>query len=238
VVEELILDGPPFDVLQLKAQLIEKMGSSPNAQLMKMPGIRGGGLNAGMWILSDGSRKHVLKLVSSARRHPRCPSEAELFKAIAKDHPSVVKDHAIAFPVRIFHLCDAKGNKPYDLIAMRKAPGVCFDEVMARKWQGGKKAELFSDFEAFGCFLAALHKCYGMQHGDLHASNVYYEEQNGLFTLIDVAGMAPNPYGGSDNDVEHFIGSLKIISQRFGESLYSQGRRFFLTGYNKINNSS
>lgn len=188
-----------------------------------------GGQNRGMWVLQDGQRELVLKLVDGARKHKLCPTEAEQCAKTASEHPGIRSDPAIAFPIKVFRCRDASGSRHHDLIVMHKAPGKSLASIIAHKCQGGQVSQITQVCEALGRFLASIHSRYNMQHGDFQPSNIFLDESTGTFTLVDVGGMDTKT---SDSDIEHFSESLRILAQGMqAPHLYSEGRAKFSAGY-------
>jgi hypothetical protein len=233
--EDLQYDTVEFDpaAVRCKLQLTSKLGFTQNARIESFK-ANCGGQNQGMWSISDASQALMLKLVSSRRHHPAIPTETESFLKLAREYPSLVNDRDLAFPLKIFRCRGPAGRETHDLIAMRKACGECFTDVIFRKWQSRRSTELMQDFEALGCFLANVHNKYGLQHGDFQPSNVFYDEASGHFTMIDIADLAPlNSSLVRDGDVEHFLEGLRLLARCHGEQLRSEGARRFKAGYAK-----
>merc|ERR1719331_3793684 len=102
-----------------------------------MTGFRGG-LNEGVWFLSDPSNPSckdlVLKLVKCTRLSSRVVTEAENLVRLNNDHPRIASDPAVAFPVRIFKCMGPEQTHRYDLVVMWKVKGERMAELIAHKW--------------------------------------------------------------------------------------------------------
>jgi serine/threonine protein kinase len=214
----------------LKAQIIAKMGMSQNASIRALSG-KCGGLNDGMWIAEDVPSRTalVLKLAPSRPRHGGA-SEAENFVRISREHPSIVNDTSIAFPLKVCSCIGPAGDHPHDLIVMRKASGEPLGDVIALKRNAGGMPEVLQILRQLGMFLAQFHKRYGnKQHGDFQPSNIFYDSSSRMFALIDIADLGHR--SAVDGDVPHFIESLRILSSVYGQQFYSEGKRHFEEGY-------
>lgn len=194
----------------------------------------GGGFNEGTWFLNGNSRQGtlVLKLVKTNRRHPMLPTDVENFKAIIQRHPNIINDHALSFAIKIFHCVGPGENWSHDLIVMRKAPGHGFNATVCTKCALGQVESLMKDMESLGCLLAQVHSVYGMQHGDLQPSNIFHDEANGWFTLVDCGGMGPNPYA-HDDDLQHLIEGIALITQHMGEEFQGDVKRHLEASYSQ-----
>jgi len=227
--DELHLGGERFDPTRdpLKAQLLSKL-HMPRTTLVEP--MRGGGCNAGMWILRGIDQVFVLKLTKSDHMFGR-PSEAEKFINLSRSNPSIVEDSSVAFPCKIFQCLRQDGSKSHDLIVMRKVPGMQVSEII-RQILHSSPQELMGMLERFGNFLDAFHKRHnGLQHGDLTPANIYFDQASNSFTLIDVADLGPqNPVVKSD--VQRFLSGLKGLSILFGQDIFSEGKARFEAGYN------
>lgn len=218
----------------LQAQLIAMLGYSKNSTIEEMTGFRGG-LNEGVWFLSDSSQSPpvkdlVLKLVKCSRLGPRILTEAENFVKINADHCTIAKDPAVAFPVRIFKCLGSGPERThrYDLIVMWKVHGERLAEYIAHKWYAKELHELWEIFERLGRVLASFHLRYNdSQHGDFQPSNVFYDEKTGDISLIDIGGMGVPT---SETDQVHFTKSLKLLGDSYGAPLLD-GQRSFEDGY-------
>jgi len=233
-VEELLFSGTPFDptVPLVRTLILEKLKAPKNATIVQLR--QEGGLNEGMWVLSSSSGSLILKLVPHERRHPLMPSEAEQFVKLARDHPAMIDDAALAFPIKIFGCREQGREKPsLDLIVMRKAPGLCFSDVIGRRWFLNQRVELMRELHALGSFLADVHVRHNMQHGDFTPSNVFYDEATGVFTMVDVSDFGPQVWDSLENDVQRFGKGIQMLSkcQCYGEQLYLEGRPQFEAGY-------
>jgi len=212
----------------LKSQLLQKLLMPPNAVVENM---RGGGCNAGMWIVRDISQTYVLKLTKSSPMFMGKMSESARLLKLSRSHPSLVDDLAIAFPCKIFHCLGPDGSNSHDMLVMRQVPGVQLSEVIRQKLQGNQQ-ELMGILEHFGAFLAAFHSRYnGMQHGDLTPANICFCQSSGRFTLIDIADLGPqNPL--LQPDVDRFISGIKGLCMLFGAARFEENKARFEAGYN------
>jgi len=224
-VGELDIGSERFDPTQpeLRAQLTAGLGFSPNSTIEEMTGFRGG-LNEGVWFLSDQRQSPpvkdlVLKLVKCTRISSRILTEAENFVKINNDHPQIARDPGVAFPVRIFK---CHGPAPerlhrYDLIVMWKVHGERLTEWIAHKWYSKAFEELWQIFDRLGHIIYAFHDRYcDSQHGDFQPSNVFFDEESGDISLIDIGGMGVPT---SEGDVDHFSKSLKLLADAYGSQL-------------------
>jgi hypothetical protein len=217
----------------LKSQVLERLqhlGVSPSDVLEVLENA--GGFNEGIWCLSGKSVQGtlVLKLVKRERRHPMLPTDVENLISIIQRRPTIINDHAVIFPIQIFHCVGPGDNWTHNLIVMRKAAGQGFDTTVARKCAHGQVASLMQDLESLGRLLAQIHAVYGMQHGDLQPSNVFHEEANGWFTLVDCGNMSPKPYV-DDDDVQHLITGIGLITPHMGEDFQAEVRKNLETSY-------
>lgn len=235
-IETIHFEGRCFDPTTepLKMQLLsrlEGLGIVPSSCAIEV--LRNaGGFNEGMWLLHSQSHLGtlVLKLVKTHRRHPMLPTDAENFISIIQRRPNIINDHAVTFPIKIFHCVGPGENWSHDLIVMRKAAGRGFDATVAQKCSLGQVDSLMQDLDSLGCFLAKIHTVYGMQHGDLQPSNVFYEEANGWFSVVDCGGMGPQPYA-NDDDLQHLIRGICLITPYMGEDFKAEVRRHLKTSY-------
>jgi hypothetical protein len=191
-----------------------------------------GGMNKGMWIVHGMSRPGtlVLKLVETQRKHEGLPTDVENFTSVIQRRPNVVNDHALTFPIKIFHCVGPDDVRRHDLVVMRRAPGHGFDKVLAVKCHLGRVESLMKDMEALGRLIAQIHNVYGMQHGDLQPSNIFYEEAHDWFTLIDCGSMGPQPYA-CDDDLQHLIRGIALITPHMGKDFQADVKRCLETSY-------
>lgn len=234
LVEELQLDSigwPDPSIKALREKVYAALGVREPARIESMQGFIGG-QNQGMWVLVDGKRTLILKLVEGKRKHRLMPTEAEQFMKLAEQHPAIRSDATLAFPIKVFLCRDANGNRHHDLIVMHKAPGRCLAEAIAQKARHKNlEPQLMQLFEALGRFLAGIHNRYNMQHGDLQPSNIFHDESTGYFTLIDVGGMDNTPVL-LDSDVEHFAEALRMLAHGLqAHELFTDACRQFHAGY-------
>jgi len=234
-VENMAFDAESFDPTAepLKSQVLarlESLGVDAGCEVEVLPNA--GGLNEGMWFIHGNSRQGtlVLKLVKTQRRHPMLPTDVENFMSIIQGRPTIINDHALSFPIKIFHCLGPGDDWSHDLIVMRKAPGQGFDATVAMKCALGQTESLLKDLDSLGTLLAQIHAVYGMQHGDLQPSNVFHDESNGWFSLVDCGSMGPNPYA-HDDDVQHLIGGICLITPHMGEEFQAEVRQHLETSY-------
>lgn len=231
-VGEVTVSAWPFDPSQpsTRSQLIAQLSAGPTATIQEMRGFRGG-LNEGVWFLSDpaSDSQYVLKLVRGSRLDQSLLTESENFQKIAREYPAVTSDPAVAFPVRVLAVVGPAGAKKLDLIVMRRARGERLAEVIARKWYGGQVQALMHVLEKTGLCLGEFHARYGgVQHGDFQPSNLLYDEERDSLVMIDVGGMGvPTTVG----DVAHFSNSVRLLAETYGASLCTDGLRRFEQGY-------
>jgi len=163
-------------------------------------------------------------------------TDAERYEKVQNACPHIVKEYSMTFPFKIFKLKGPCGERIKDLIVMRKAPGQQLTYQMYQSIKlGGSVPALLDVMKEFGKFLKTIHRVYqDMQHGDCTASNIFYDESSGQFTLVDVAdfGWDLKMAQGGDNDVEHFVAGLKFFSQHYGEITMGDCERYFRAGYN------
>jgi len=225
-----------FDMMSpaLQVQLFNLLDLGPDTFVEELSQV--GGLNLGVWAAEDSSsqprRSLALKLVQ-ANRH-----EADRFVTLARDHPALVSDSALAFPLRVVHCIDAVGAKQYDLIVMPKVPGVLLSLTIGSMWWGNKGPALMQLFEEIGYGLAEFHRRYaGKQHGDFQPSNIVYDGTTGTVTYIDLVDIGPE---GTcvDNDCKHFLESLRLVSKAYGSKFLEDAEKHFRLGYAKTSPST
>lgn len=193
----------------LKDPLCAALDVDKNVSIERNPGIDGA-MNEGTWIVRGrgGRGDLVLKMVPGFRRRIGELTEAESFMKLDREHPTLASDASLAFPIKILALGRAK-----DLIVMKKAPGEALALLMARKKRSGQETSLMRIFERIGESVGAFHKRYGgKQHGDLHGSNIFYDEASRRVTLIDLRDM------GNKNrmtDVEYFTYSVRLVAKTY-----------------------
>jgi tRNA A-37 threonylcarbamoyl transferase component Bud32 len=233
--EELQYDTPEFDpsVGRCHMKLTAQLCVAPNARIESLTG-KAGGLNQGLWALHDSSQALILKLIKKHRVHPMVPTETENFLRLSREYPALLHERGLAFPLKIFRCRGPSGNKTHDLVVMRRAGGQSFSEVINRKWKTRQISELMQDFEDAGCFLANMHNKYGLQHGDFQPNNLFYDEANKQFTMIDVADLAPSSTMLiQEGDVEHFSKGVRLLASCLGDQLQADGLRYFKAGYSR-----
>jgi len=210
----------------VRSQLIAELGLSQRAT---MTPLKGGGQNEGIWMLEDGPRSYVMKLVRHQLPHS-ATTDADRLVRLASECPNIVDDPALAFPLKMFRCKGPNGSHSHDLLVMRKASGRALTEYVALKWAEGKGAPLVMDLlEKVGGFLADFHKKYGhKQHCDFHPTNLFYDEATGLLTMIDVGSIGAST---CTTDMDHFIQGLAIMSRMLGPQFHIDGMTHFRAGY-------
>jgi tRNA A-37 threonylcarbamoyl transferase component Bud32 len=232
-VEDLQYNTIDFDpsAMMMKQQIASAVGLSHTARMEAMTGSAGG-QNFGTWTLSNGSQSFILKAVRCKRHHAAVPTETENFLKLAREYPSVVHDQDIAFPVKIFR-CHGPAGNTHNLIAMRKAHGECFTNIINMKCYARQIPQLMDTLEAAGRFIANLHNKHGLKHGDCQPSNMFLDEASGKFTMIDVSDLSPAgaALGTMETDVDHFCGGVRILTSMHGEQISSQAIQRVKAGY-------
>eukprot|EP00913_Durusdinium_trenchii_P033343 g31215.t1 len=222
----------------VRQQLLAHLSLSESASIKEMTGFKGG-LNQGIWIVSDYSQKLVLKQTRCQRIAVNVMTEAENFVRIARDHPEITNDPMIAFPVilglhvttalRKIFSCIGPEGKISDVIAMKKCPGERLCEFVAHKFYANQMSQLTHALELVGQSLSQFHFRYGHeQHGDFQPSNIYYEESTDTVTFIDVGGMGVPTLGG---DVDHFHQCIRAMTSSYQANLFVELLRAFDKGY-------
>lgn len=239
-VESLVFSGPTFDPSTpwLKAELVSRLGFQDNATITKLR--EHGGCNIGIWEMRTPTCAFILKLVSSKRAHSLLPTDAERIARLAKEHPKMLADPSLAFPIKVYNCLSADSGTRQDLVIMPKAPGESLAHVIGKKWIEAKVKQMMQILEAAGAFLAGVHAAYGVQHGDCTPTNIFFDEETSTFTLIDLADLGPKK-AKCEHDTERFLRCLELMSQARGPSwrdqiltgpdLYSQGKERFEAGY-------
>jgi Ser/Thr protein kinase RdoA (MazF antagonist) len=144
-----------------------------------------------------------------------------------REHPTIASDKSLAFPIKILHVDSLADGRDKDLIVMKMAPGEALAMLMARLKRTGQEAALMRIFEKVGEVVAEFHKRYGgKQHGDLHGSNIFYDEASRHVTLIDLRDMGTKR---CMNDVEYFTYSLRLVTETYPR--VNEYIRHFQLGY-------
>jgi len=228
-VSDIHLQGEVFDPssMEVRHDLLKQLGASPDSVIKKMEGFSGG-LNEGIWFLSEPSKVReelTLKLVRGTRKYPEFPTEAENLLRLYQSYPGIVMDSSVAFPLQIFHVSTSSSEK-YDLLVMRKAPGQSFTDHITLKCCFRQMGKLQDIMGKIGECLQRLHANYGgQQHGDFQPSNIFYDEKADLVTLIDMGGLGiPTML----NDSEHFEKSMRLCYSGYGPELMVDGMARFL----------
>lgn len=197
-----------------RARLLSALGAAPTADLNSIQGPSGG-LNEGIWFIRDGRDTDlVLKAVRGYRRFACEPTESEHLLTLLSEYPAIAYDPIMAFPSRVLQLrCDS-GSLGKDLIVMRRAAGKPLASVMADWKVAGRLNQLTQVIQEVGETVGILHARYGgKQHGDLQASNVFYDEATWKVTLIDLGGMGEAVI---ESDEVHFVKSLQAVVMFYG----------------------
>lgn len=205
---------------------------SPSSDVKEMTGFKGG-LNEGVWYVSDSvngnGQDFVLKLVRCHRVATNIPTEAENLVRLSHEQPQIMSDPTVSFPVKVFKCLAPGQDHRHDLIVMRKMGGERLAEFIARKWDQKQMPALLDMLRKLGSVLAAFHRRYGnAQHGDLQPSNIFYNEENGELTFIDIGGIGVPTM---ETDREHFAKAMRILSNSYGPELWGDGKKFFDEGY-------
>jgi hypothetical protein len=232
-IEALEMTGSTFDptIAATRSHILSAVGLSACASIVETPDPKR--KSEGMWLLSDTSQHLVLKLVSSNRKHPSVPTEAEKCVALAHKHPAIATDQSLSFPLMIFKCSAAGGVELYDLFVTRETLGTRLSDVLAHHYRSNpdRLDTLVEIFRKFGVYLAGFHATYQMQHGHCHPSNVFYDESSNLFTITDVSKMEANPYSSDDDDVTYFYRALKTLEQYYGAELVKRCGLSVAAGY-------
>jgi len=183
--------------------------------------------------VKDGQQTFVLKMNGSGRKFPHVQTDGEKCISLALKCPQILLDLSLTFPVMLLKCCENNGNELYDLFVMREAPGVRITDAIAFYVRQCSEHldELIDMFRRFGAFLADYHSAYQMQHGDCHASNIFYDSVNFRFTIVDVADMCEDPYGAENDDVNYFNEALMMLSEYYGADLMAQSCSAVTAGY-------
>jgi len=230
IVEDLQVNES-YDPLQdpsLKADILSKLDLSQNSTLKKFSG-HSGAQNQGMWIIQDVQTQSsfVLKLVHS-RGICGLPSEAQKLISVYKEHPDIVHDAAVAFPVKIFNCLGPGSDHSHDFIVLRKVSGAPLSDVITDHYKQSRMRELMPILRELGAFLAQFHGRYGnCQHGDFHASNIFYDASSCRFTLIDVADIGNRLV--KKRDAAYFVENLSKLSVM--REFFNEGKCNFEEGY-------
>lgn len=220
------LRGNSLDPIEVEGEILETLGLSYGT--IEASNVSGG-CNEGVWFLRNAGHDLVLKLITCERLAPTVLSECEQFQLLSRMHPGIMSDQYMSFPIALFRLHCSGVEK--DLVVMRKVTGECLGTVIGKKWYGGHIPQLLEILEKLGKFLRSFHNKYGnAQHTDFQPSNVFYDEARNEFFLIDLGGMGTLT---TNDDVQHFCNSLKILSNAYGAQLEEDGVRRFRHGYNQ-----
>lgn len=170
------------------------------------------GANAGVWVLSDPSRRWgdlVVKLRLDSANNPLQPTEMQQLRRLAREHPELSKDPLLAFPSKVISCSDASSRRLGDLIVAPRAPGqmlVFF--IVEQYYRGDAGAQaLKAVFEKVGRQLRIFHYRYGKMHCDFHAANIIVDS-TGRVMFVDLAMMG-SP--GEHDDVAHFRKAIDLL---------------------------
>jgi len=226
VVELQFGELPPDPARPMVWQRLAKvLGLQTEARVQRLQGFSGG-LNEGVWIVSDSLQDIVLKLVRYKRG-----GDGDRIAALSQNFPEIQCDNSLAFPIKVLRCCGPDGRAHSDIIAMPRAPGQPLNDIAAQKFAMKKVPEMMQIFERLGAFLADFHKRYGnCQHGDFQATNVFYSEATDCFTMIDVADIGPR-HQKFATDEEHFVRSIGLLAMAYGEQFELDGVCHFKAGY-------
>lgn len=214
----------------LRSQLLSRLGVRQTAKISPM--ARAGGQNAGVWVVEDGSVSLVLKLIRNVDLGVRLPTESERFQKLAASAPAMLTDPSMTFPQKMFRVKGTVPQGSYDLLVMPKAAGERLSDVISILWARGQKSQVMSIVERAGAFLKEFHIKYAnKQHCDFQASNLFFEEATGKFTMVDLADIGQQAII-SETDFDHFIGGLRILSKSFGLQFFQESQHAFQAGYN------
>lgn len=211
----------------VRFKLLKSLGADPEASIECMRGFRGG-QNEGVWFLKSRSEDLVLKLV---KRPPGGVTEADNFRKLHREHPSIVGDHSIAFPQQLVRVLAGDDVHLYDLIVMRRARGQMLGNLIQERWHAGQASEVMAILEKVGQSARDFHLRYGgKQHCDLSSSNVVVDEATRHITLIDAGGMGGS-WATNEQDLEHFERSLRMMFEFIEPSAASEAVQRFRDGY-------
>lgn len=221
---------------ETREEILKQLGASSNSVISGLEGFSGG-LNEGIWFLSEPSKVRgdlTLKLVKGSRKYPEFPTEAENLLRLHKAYPSIVEDLSVSFPFQIGHLFTPSLEK-YDLLVMRRAAGKSFSDHISLKCCFRQMGKLQDIMGRIGSSLHRFHVNYGgQQHGDLQASNIFYDEENDAVTFIDVGGIG---IPTMESDSEHFQKSMRLCYGGYGPEIMVDGMACFLQGLGVSNAS-
>jgi len=230
-----LADDGVFDPLQpeFSEKLFQMLGVGDGATAEKLPGFQGG-LNEGVWALREApgvdghSQEWIMKLVRGKRLVPALPTEAENLDRLVSEHPGIVADALLAFPIRTVG-CLGTSGKAYDLIVMRRAPGERLAEVICHMWYAGRHEDLWVVIQRVGAAVAEFHARYlNSQHGDMQPSNIFWDESSQQVTFIDVGGMGVPVERG---DVDHFAHAVQLLATAYGNDFEADCLHAFQSGY-------
>jgi hypothetical protein len=206
----------------LKSQLLDILQVHGNASIEKLK--TSGGLNDGTWLVRGSRNKDlILKLVKAGRQ------EGEKLLKLSRKYPGLVHDEMLSFPLQVIHCLGTDGVKRYDLVVMQRAQGTSLGEFIGKQFYGGKTKDVMRVLRKVGALLSDFHMHYAeSQHGDFQPSNIFYNESTDKVTFIDVADI-----GSQNADRQHFLKSLKILSQAYGAQFLAEATQAFERGYGR-----
>lgn len=222
----------------VRARLLRLLNVGFSSTIRALDGSRGG-QNNGIWSITDSSlgpeddaQELILKLVKPEA------GEGEKLLKLASKYPDIIEDRSLAFPFRIVNCVGTSQSTLYQLIVMRKVPGVPFQDYIGQKWWSRSPRDhddLFRVTMKLGQKLAQFHERYdGAQHGDFSASNIFYDEASDMISFIDLADIGPQDI--LKNDADHFIKCMEIVSAAYGAAFKDQTQRYFSSGYTSAPN--
>jgi len=173
------------------------------------------GSSNGMWVVRDLDQilgPAVVELRSAESADASSRSEADRFTVLARAHPELERDPAVAFPLKILACLSAYGEGQGQLIVTRQAPGQVLAGLVSAMYDAGDDArkELLKVFEGVGRQLRSFHDRYGKQHGDFRPENVFVDVSDGLrITFVELGGMTSSL---ASEDALLFGEQLRLLS--------------------------
>ncbi|KAF4714963.1 hypothetical protein FOZ62_011153, partial [Perkinsus olseni] len=230
--------------------LVTELGLQGSGDIISITSMRGftGGMNSGIWFVKvNGTNKLCLKLVSAQRKCAQLPTEAGNYTDLAKRYPYLLSRSTLggllAFPVKIFDVAAAPSTGSsrvlFNLIAMPVARGVRLAEILGRKVHAREDNSRI--LEEVGRQLRRFHERINgtsgrleVQHTDFQPCNIFVDEpnlgrgDNGGVTFVDLGGMGVSVKEG---DYEHFVKSLTLLGQTYGQEFVRMSVKAFTEGY-------
>lgn len=230
-VEDFVVGPGPLDLArpQVLQQLQARLGCSSACRIEAHSNA--GGQNYGVWFLAD----FVLKVVRCGRKFALLPSEVENVVRLQAEHPSIVDDPLVTFPIKVFN-CVGHDGVALSILVMRRAPGVDLATFVGMELAYGRREQACRIFEEVGRSLRLFHTRYGgANHGDLHPSNIFVDEASGNISFIDVGGM---DMATGDSDEQHFTKSCHITAELYGHDFLVESLQRFEAGYQSAHGQS